>query len=490
MSSSNLVSIAAIEEVDYGVTPPTGNFKTARFVMESLSGTPQTTQSAEIHADRMASGNVQTGLDVNGDIDMELSADPLIKQFIQGAMMNKTTEKAAEITGQVITVDPIGKTLTFTGAVDLQKGDLIFLSGFTEDKNNGMAYVNSVESAVIAAGNPAVLKNKITATPSDVNELEFTFVIKGGATGDWSYGDPDATIDQAVAFTYPVDGPYTVTFTDGATGAVSTLALNAVLLADTPVVQVGADEILTAATPAVAGFVVKVGKETIASETSTTSAKIVKGEKLTVGTDIISFSICKQYNDLTDKSVSYLGMLVNQMAIQMNYGAIAKVNFGFLGNGYETPDTPMTTSRTVEEASTTQPLNATSDIGTVFIDGQVAKFCVQKLDITLNNGSTPQQCLGSLAPRKYSLGQATVNVAGSAYLADENWSLMEKKLTQEPVSIAYSAQNKDGGIAVLVHGAQLSFPDASAMGLDQQVSIEFTGTAKKVEEGYFDIYFF
>lgn len=384
MSSSNLVSIAAIEEIEYGVTPPTGEFKTARYVSESLSGTPQTTKSSEIHADRMSSGQVQTGLDVNGDIDMELSADPLLQDFVRGAMMNKTISKPAEVSGQAIVVDPIGKKLTFDLPHEFIVGELIFLSGFAEDKNNGMASVVSIDST--------------------------TSII--------------------------------------------------------------------------------IAKETIASETSATTATVTRPSKLTIGTDIISFSICKHFTDLTDKSLSYLGMIVNQMSIQMNYGAIAKANFGFMGNGYDSPDTPLTLDRVVTEASTCQPLNATSDIGTVFIDGQVAKFCIQNLNIQLNNGLTPQQCMGRLAPRKYALGMATVNVSGSAYLADENWDMIEKKLTQEPISIAYSAHNKDGGIAVMVHGAQLSFPDASAKGLDQQSSIEFTGTAKKVDQGYFDIYFF
>lgn len=66
MSSSNLVRVAFIEEVAYGVTPGAGNFETARFTSENLSGTPDTVESQQIRTDRMSSGQVVTGLQVAG----------------------------------------------------------------------------------------------------------------------------------------------------------------------------------------------------------------------------------------------------------------------------------------------------------------------------------------------------------------------------------------------------------------------------------------
>jgi hypothetical protein len=178
------------------------------------------------------------------------------------------------------------------------------------------------------------------------------------------------------------------------------------------------------------------------------------------------------------------------MELTMQHGSIATAVFGFMGNGYDnSADTLMTDGHIIEPASTVQPLNATSDISGVFIDGKIADFCLQSLKINLTNGLTPQVCLGRLAPRTYALGTAAVDVSGSAYIADANWNLLEKKLTQQPVSIAFSAENQDGGIAVIVHGAQLSFVDPSASGMDQTVSIDFSGSASNTENGYLDIYY-
>jgi hypothetical protein len=380
MSSSNLVRITAIEEATYGQTPAAGDFVTARFVSESLSGTPSTTASTEIRSDRTAGGQVQVGLEVGGDINGELSGDPVQTQFIRAAMMQPTAVPALVVTSS-IAVNAIDRRLTFTEASQFVAGDMIMLTGFAEEKNNGQAYVVSVDTS---------------------------------------------------------------------------------------------------------GGFIKIAKETIATETG--SATITRPEKLSIGTTAISHTIEKKYLDLTEKSITYTGMLVSEMMLEMAHGNIAKSKFMFMGNGYTMPVPATTDGRTITDASTDQPYNASSDIGLVIVDGQVADFCIQSLSVTLNNGLSPQVCMGSLAPREYSLGAATITVSGSTYLADENWSLMLKKISQEPVSIGFTVSNMDGGMTVLLHGVQLTFPDGAAEGLDQQVSLAFSGTATATETGYFDIY--
>jgi hypothetical protein len=380
------VKISSIEETVYGVTPA-GDFKTVRYTSESLSGTPQTAESAEIQSDRTSGGQVQVGLDVGGDINAELSADFALNDFIRGAMMQPFWTPGAIDSG-TWTVDPIGKTFTSdTTALTIKVGDLFIVSDATETKNNGPMYITAVDTET----------------------------------------------------------------TPGTT-------------------------------------VLTVAKETIGSESGPMT--LTRSDRLSVGTQPISFSIEKDFTDLSDKAIAYRGMIVNQMNLSMTYGSIVESSFMFMGNGYDTPVPKMTSGRTIRPAGTTQPFNASSDIGLVIVEGEVADFCIQSLQISLSNGLTPQTCMGTLAPRQYALGMAAISVSGSAYLSDENWDLMAKKLSQTPVSIAFSVENDDGGMAFVIHGAQLSFPDPSSGGMDQQVSIEFSGAAKAVESGYFDIYKF
>lgn len=380
MSSSNLVRLAYIAESTYGVTPSSGDFQVARFTSETLSGTPQVATSEEIQASRKSAGQVQVGLDVGGDINTELSNDIAIKDFIRAAMMQSAWTAAVTFTGS-LTVTAIGKTIAgVTNASSFSVGDLIILSGFTDARNNGTAYITNIT-----------------------------------------------------------------------------------------------------------GTTLTVEKTTIASETDS-SATVTRPERVQVGTAKQSFSIEKAFQDLTDKTISYAGMLVNAASLNFEYGSIANSTFTFMGNGYETPLVPMTDGRTVDPAGTDQPLNASSDVGTVFIDGAPADFCVQSLNVSISNGMTPSVCLGNLAPQNYALGTAAVEISGSAYLSDTDWSLMAEKISQNPIMIGYTAINDDGGIGVVIHGAQLSFPDPASGGMDQQVSIAFTGAAKSVPAGYIDIY--
>ena len=99
MSSSNLVRIAFIEESTYGVTPAAGNFETARFTSETLSGSPDTVESKQLRSDRMSSGQIVTGLQVQGAMNFELAKESQLELFMASAMYSSWTTKT------LVTVD-------------------------------------------------------------------------------------------------------------------------------------------------------------------------------------------------------------------------------------------------------------------------------------------------------------------------------------------------------------------------------------------------
>jgi hypothetical protein len=162
MSSSSAVEIIAIPEAKYGVT---GDLATAdggvvRKTSESLSGTPTTTESAELRTDRMSGGQVVTGLESGGDINFELSKDLMYESFIAGAMMNvwKTGHSApagsvvltknAAPDDQTAKLTIAGSTADFDGqGRALAAGDILVLGGFTNPVNNGPVQIISVTDA-------------------------------------------------------------------------------------------------------------------------------------------------------------------------------------------------------------------------------------------------------------------------------------------------------------------------------------------------------
>lgn len=137
MSSSNRVRLSALAEAVYGVLNPAGNFIDLRKTSEDLSGDPQTVESAEIRADRQMSGQINTGLQIQGGYSFQLSADAGHKLAIEHAMMSDVTAQAVHTDN--LTISATGTILTTVGdftADGLEVGDIAVLSGMDDPENN------------------------------------------------------------------------------------------------------------------------------------------------------------------------------------------------------------------------------------------------------------------------------------------------------------------------------------------------------------------
>ena len=104
---------------------------------------------------------------------------------------------------------------------------------------------------------------------------------------------------------------------------------------------------------------------------------------------------------------------------------------------------------------------------------------METFNITLDNGLSPNTCIGRAAPIGYDLGTASIAIDMSVYLSNTSYeAFMEEKLTQEPVSMTYILQNNEGGYAFHVEAIQLSFPDPAATGQNESTMIEAQGVGK------------
>jgi hypothetical protein len=378
MSSSNLVRVTAIPEVTYGVTPGAGNFKTARFISEGLSGTPETTESAQIRVDRMSSGQVVSGLTVGGELSFELAKESLLEGFMESAMYN--TFATQSLVTVDLEVDIVNRELTrASGTYSLVVGDFIKLSGFSNAVNNVEVMVSEVVSATV---------------------IKFV--------------GPDTMVDE-------------------------------------------------------------VG----------TGTTYKRADKLSIGTTKKSYSIEKAFLDLTNKAINYRGMIASEMNLNVSYGEIVNGSFTFSGNDYEAVDASvdfMTNGRTIDAAATTQSMNGSVDMpflasgATGTLEG--VTFCIQSLELSLNNNLNPLNCIGETAPIDYDAGTAQIEVSLSAYLSNANWELLQKKLTQEAFALGFIVKNIDGAYAFYLPAIQVSFDDPSSGGANQIISLEMSGTAK------------
>jgi Phage tail tube protein len=380
MSSSNLVRVALIEEAVLGETPVAGDFATARFTSESLSGTPETTQSQQIRTDRLASGQIVTSLTVEGELNFELAKEPVIDNLIESAMLNDWNVQA------IVTVDLSVNSATnqitrasgsFSGLIVV--GDFITLAGFLNVENNVIVQVIEVVSATVI---------KVASDSPLVTEV-------------------------GVGTTYK------------------------------------------------------------------------RADKTTIGTNKKSFSMEKSFLDLTTKGIIYKGMLANTMNLNVAYGEIITGSFGFNGTKYQEADTAgefITNARTITDPATSNSMNGSIDMPLLTSSAvgvlEQANFCIQSVSLSLNNNYLAQTCIGEAAPKDYSPGTAEIEVNMSTYLSDINWSILGKKLTQEPFSLGFLVKNIDGFYGFFLPAIQVSFSDPASSGPNAEISLDMSGVAR------------
>ena len=148
-TSSNLVRVAVIEETTYGVLPVAGNFSTARFTSEALSGTPTTVESQQIRIDRMSSGQVVVGLELQGALNFELAKEGPLDLFMASAMYSDwTTQSLVTVALTISTLDTLTRASGDWSAT-LAVGDIVTLAAFAGATNNVQIMVTEVTSATV-----------------------------------------------------------------------------------------------------------------------------------------------------------------------------------------------------------------------------------------------------------------------------------------------------------------------------------------------------
>jgi len=380
MSSSNLVRVAFIKESVYGQTPGAGNFLSARMVTDSLSGTPETTESQQIRQDRQSSGQVVTGLTVGGDINFELSKSADIEAFMESAMFSSWAVSAP--VSADITIDTTAKTLERASGdwtAQTKIGDVVTLTDFADSRNNTQVIIVGYTSALIA-----------------------------------KYAGADEMVDEVGSGT---------------------------------------------------GFKV--------------------ADKLSIGSVKTSFSMEKAFTDLTEKAINYRGMIASQMNLNITYGEIVTGSFSFSGNDYQVVDDEadfITFGRTITAQSTSNSFNGSIDMPFLVTSAigvlDEAAFCIQSLELSLNNNLTAQTCIGKAAPKDYSPGTAQIGVNMTAYLSNESWAILAKKLSQESFGVGFIIKNIDGFYGFYIPAIQVTFDDPSSAGQNQDVMLTMQGVAK------------
>lgn len=209
-----------------------------------------------------------------------------------------------------------------------------------------------------------------------------------------------------------------------------------------------------------------------------------------IGTLKPSFLINKAYEDVisggTDqRGQLYLGKMVSGFNINAPYGEKISGAFNLVGNGYEQEtkayhQVVTDAGGSVTPIGTKRKLNSSIDMPLVTSDGEATDFCVERFELSLDNGMEAQNCIGKQAPTDYTLGEAAITVNLDVYNSETAYAqFMAGKLDLTPVSFTAVAQNgAEGGYAFQAPALQLAFPDPAKEGKNQQTMLRAQGQAK------------
>jgi len=200
-----------------------------------------------------------------------------------------------------------------------------------------------------------------------------------------------------------------------------------------------------------------------------------------IGSDETSFSIAKSFLDLTSKGISYRGVKVDSMTVDLQARQDGTIAFGLAAGGADPydPATDITDSRTVNAAGTEQALSGSANVGLIVVDGAAVGYCVGGFNLQLNNNHTARQCIGQLPPSGQDEGEAAVQVSLNAYLTDANFDLHTAKTDGSTIEIVFPIVTTGGeGYAFSVAAFKPSMADAQSGGKNQQVMLPISGVGE------------
>ena len=229
--------------------------------------------------------------------------------------------------------------------------------------------------------------------------------------------------------------------------------------------------------------VVGAGPASLATAAGSGDEVVYRHKYCEVGSDDASFSMSKNFQDLaTGTALSYRGMRVNSMTVDLQARQDGTVSFNLVGGGTSTPyDTSgdLATGRTVNTAETQGALNGSNDAGLIIVDQTRVGYCVGGFNLQINNNMTPQVCVGQLPASQQNSGEATANVTLNAFLSDDNFSLHANKQAGTTIAIAMPVTTSAGeGYAFSLPAFKPAFPDAQSGGKNQQTILPISGVAE------------
>lgn len=192
---------------------------------------------------------------------------------------------------------------------------------------------------------------------------------------------------------------------------------------------------------------------------------------LTLGTTRKSFTLEKQFADLTSKFIQLKGCCVGQLDLSFAVDEIVTGSMQFMGaNGLEAASSLVGTGSEAAPSGN-EVFAGNVDMDSVTYDGTSmasSGIIPLRIDLSINNALRARRSLLSQTPVDTRAGTARVSGVLECYVADESWEIYQDMLNNTAVSLAWTATDSGGsGYTFSLGEVKVTGPAPGAGGLDQ-----------------------
>ncbi len=195
----------------------------------------------------------------------------------------------------------------------------------------------------------------------------------------------------------------------------------------------------------------------------------MKGEYIRNGTTRVSFSGEKDFTDITQYEW-YEGLIPGNLDLAIESDSIVTGSFTFLGLTTGLQQTTTGTG-TVTAASTTDVMNAVSNVLKVVSNGSILSDCVQTANFSLNDNLRGIKCVGVLGNNDVGVGRCDITGTLTVYFANNT---LYDRFTQVQTSSLSFVIEDEAGNAYIITFPRIKYTALSAVasGPDSDVVLD------------------
>jgi hypothetical protein len=226
--------------------------------------------------------------------------------------------------------------------------------------------------------------------------------------------------------------------------------------------------------------------QTLVNKGSTTSGvTITKCGMASLGTNFRSVSIEKEFTDLTNEFVQYLGVAIDQWQLSVSADSLVTQTFDVMGK------LEQSAAATIGDGANTAVQDAPSFSGAEDVYSvQVNYVPIDILSGTMRLGAgiRKRPVVGSIYPKSLGLGRFVLEGTFQMYFENDTYMDFYRAWTPKPVTYIIQDENGSGYV---FDALQTNLTDAQQVGggIDQDIIAEFTFRAKleAIQGGMFKV---